>query len=190
MARSDSSSPHFVGSALIDRRELLVSLVLSWSASALPGQANGNPEPSGTSRTTPAPTHLEWRILLFTIFPHKHLAADVYDPSAAALITAGEKDAHVQGLLTAGWAQLRQSIPLAWTAATPNQRLAAVRAISGGPFFVLVRRTAAFTLYSNALLWKAFSYDGDAWRIGGWLGRPEFGVLDWLPEPSAPPTSR
>jgi hypothetical protein len=166
----------------LSRRQFLVEFIVAWTASMLPLSVQDASAATSTLND-PLPNTQEWRSILHTIFPHEKIPAEWLDSSAEALNQAAAHDPAVHRLLAAGWAALRQATDGDWLQSEPSHRLASIQAISGGPFFLLLRRTTAFTFYGNPLVWRQVGYDGDAWEFGGWAGRPEFGVLDWLPAP-------
>ena len=176
MSRSSSSSGI---SFAPERRAILIAAILGW-VGQLPAAAN---HISDVADPMPLPPRIDWRTLYQTLFPHPDIDASFYDATVAALLSAADRSAEVRSILSRGWRELERYTRTSWDKADPGSRIAAVTAMVGSPFFVLIRQTAVFNFYNDERVWTLFGYDGDAWRFGGWSGKTEFSALDWLPDP-------
>lgn len=125
----------------------------------------------------------EGRVLLQFLrhlFPHPSLE------DAAYLVAVRELDeqsatADVLDLLKTGIAMLDEKAGGDWLARPERQRLGAVEALAGTPFFEKVRTCGVVALYNSPLAFAHFGYLGGA-GDPGYL-QNGFDDLDWLPEP-------
>lgn len=116
-----------------------------------------------------------------TLYPHAKLPDAVYALLAKDLDKAAS-DAEVAQQLRDGIAGLNKATGGAFAKADETQRLAAVKAIEGTPFFATVRGQCITSLYDNDMAYAAFGYPGSAWEKGGYVTRG-FQDLKWLPAP-------
>jgi len=119
-----------------------------------------------------------------TLFPHKRLPDAVYALLAKDMDAAASGDAKTAQMLRDGVAALDKAVGGSFARASDARRLAAVKAIEGGPFFAAVRGKCITSLYDNDMAYKVFGYPGSAWEKGGYITRG-FQDLKWLPEPDA-----
>ena len=112
-----------------------------------------------------------------TIAPHDKLEDAAYAFVIRSLDTAAAKDAALHE-------QLRQgvvSLGAGFASAPESERVAALRRVEATPFFQDLRRQTLQVLYSTALAYAYFGYEGEAFSKGGYLLRG-FNDLRWLPE--------
>jgi hypothetical protein len=64
---------------------------------------------------------------------------------------------------------------------TEAARIAALKTVERSEFFQFVRSSTLANLYSSALAYAHFGYEGEAFSKGGYLTRG-FNDLHWLPE--------
>ena len=107
------------------------------------------------------------------LYPHDFLDDAPYRRVVAIL--AGEGDAGRQALLAEGVAALAE-----------KERLVAVLAVEGTPFFEAVRAATARHLYDNRELWPRFGYEGPSADLGGYIERG-FDDLDWIADADIEP---
>lgn len=100
------------------------------------------------------------------------------------LDVAAAGDDAVAKLLTDGVATLNTGAGGDWLAADNDKQFAVIEKMAGNEFFEKIRGTVVVSLYNNELAWAHFSYEGDAWKHGGYLTRG-FNDLKWLPDPPA-----
>ena len=65
-----------------------------------------------------------------------------------------------------------------------KEKLAAVLAIEGSPFFEAMRAATARHLYDDRALWPRFGYEGASSHLGGYIERG-FDDIDWISEEEA-----
>ncbi|MGO4328552.1 twin-arginine translocation signal domain-containing protein [Cupriavidus sp. 2TAF22] len=118
------------------------------------------------------------------LFPHDKLPDAVYALLAKDLDQAATADAQVAKQLQDGIAALNQQAGGSFVKAGAEQRLAAVKALEGKPFFDTVRGKCVTSLYDNEMAFATFGYPGSSWEKGGYIARG-FQDLKWLPDPPA-----
>ena len=118
-----------------------------------------------------------------TLFPHDKLPDAVYAILAKDLDADAGKDAKAAQSLKDGISGLNKATGGSFAKASAADRLAAVKAIEGSPFFASVRGKCVTSLYDNDMAYATFGYPGSAWEKGGYITRG-FQDLKWLPEPS------
>ncbi|HKM99147.1 MAG TPA: gluconate 2-dehydrogenase subunit 3 family protein [Candidatus Binataceae bacterium] len=167
------------------RREFLKTsaLLVVGSAAAASGIVSvagaDQGEPQFTTLTSPQAATL--LAVTRRIFPHKQLDDAPYWKVVSGLDTAAKNDPAVANLLAAGVAQLNGS-QTSFTALDDKQQTAMLKAMESGPFFEKVHSVELQTLYSDPAVWKAFGYQGPAYKFGGYIRRG-FDDLAWLPNP-------
>jgi hypothetical protein len=119
-----------------------------------------------------------------TLFPHEKLPDAAYALLSKDLDDAATADPKAAAELRDGIAALDKSSGGSFVKASAAQRLQAVKAIEGQPFFNTVRGKAVTSLYNNEIAFATFGYPGSAWEKGGYITRG-FQDLKWLPEPTA-----
>lgn len=129
------------------------------------------------------------RLLRLTqvIFPHENMpeainALAVVDLDTAAFGDAGMADTPMAKAIRAGLVRLDEEVGGDWMAASPDEQLAAVEAITDTELFQTVRGRCITSLYDNDLAYAHFGYEGEAFSKGGYIGRG-FDDLAWLPDP-------
>jgi hypothetical protein len=80
-------------------------------------------------------------------------------------------------LVTAGLAGLGEN----FASQTEAARIAALKAMEHSEFFRLLRSSTLANLYSSAIAYAHFGYEGEAFSKGGYLMRG-FNDLHWLPD--------
>lgn len=115
------------------------------------------------------------------LFPHSRVPSSLFDEIAARLQQQAAAAAGARATLREGLMQLHKLAGSpGWPALAGQQREEAVRKLAGGPFFNLVRGTAATVLYRDQRVWDLLGYGGNAIAKGGYLG--SFNNINWLPE--------
>ncbi|HEY0746776.1 MAG TPA: hypothetical protein VGD63_08760 [Steroidobacteraceae bacterium] len=112
-----------------------------------------------------------------TIAPHDGLEDAAYALVVKALDASGATDEHVRALLTAGLAGLGEN----FDSQTEPARIAALKDMEHSEFFQLLRSSTLANLYSSAIAYAYFGYEGEAFSKGGYLARG-FNDLHWLPD--------
>ena len=112
-----------------------------------------------------------------TIAPHDGLEDAAYALVVKAIDAAAAADEHTRALVDSGLAQLGEGLASRSEAA----RVQALRAIEHSEFFQLMRAKTLGNLYSSAMAYAHFGYEGEAFSKGGYLTRG-FNELDWLPD--------
>jgi hypothetical protein len=112
-----------------------------------------------------------------TIAPHDGLEDAAYALVVKAIDAAAAADEHVRGLVTSGLAGLGGN----FASQTEAARIAALKTVERSEFFQFVRSSTLANLYSSALAYAHFGYEGEAFSKGGYLTRG-FNDLHWLPE--------
>jgi hypothetical protein len=112
-----------------------------------------------------------------TIAPHDGLEDAAYAVVVKAIDTAVSADEHARASVVSGLQRLGDDFASRSEAA----RTAALKAVEGSEFFRLVRSQTLSNLYSSAIAYAHFGYEGEAFSKGGYLTRG-FNELDWLPD--------
>jgi hypothetical protein len=112
-----------------------------------------------------------------TIAPHDGLEDAAYALVVKAIDAAAAADEHVRALVTSGLAGLGAHFASQSEAA----RIAALKTVEKSEFFQLLRSSTLANLYSSAIAYAHFGYEGEAFSKGGYLTRG-FNDLHWLPE--------
>lgn len=118
------------------------------------------------------------------IFPHDRLEDRIYRQAVIGYDDQAAADPALRSLLENGCARLDAECRRrsgADYAATPGeaQRLEALRAVEGSPFFAKLRGDLVVSLYNQKEVWPLFGYEGSSFEHGGYIGRG-FNDLDWL----------
>jgi hypothetical protein len=112
-----------------------------------------------------------------TIAPHDSLEDAAYALVAKAVDAAAAADPHVHETVDSGLARLGSAFA---TQAEPA-RVAALKALESTEFFRTMRAMTLANLYSSAIAYAHFGYEGEAFSKGGYLRRG-FNELRWLPD--------
>jgi hypothetical protein len=112
-----------------------------------------------------------------TIAPHDNLEDAAYALVVKAIDAAADADEHVRTLVATGLAGLGGD----FASRTEAARIAALTTVEKSDFFQLLRSSTLANLYSSALAYAHFGYEGEAFSKGGYLTRG-FNDLHWLPE--------
>jgi hypothetical protein len=112
-----------------------------------------------------------------TIAPHDGLEDAAYALVVKAIDAAAVADEHIRALVTAGLASLGTN----FSSQTEAARVATLKGVEHSEFFQLLRSSTLANLYSSALAYAHFGYEGEAFSKGGYLTRG-FNDLHWLPE--------
>ena len=113
------------------------------------------------------------------LYPHDSLDDDFY--RRVVDIVAANADAAQSTLLADGAAALDEAGARAFVGLDEKEKLAALQAIEGSPFFEAMRAATARHLYDDRALWARFGYEGASSHLGGYIER---GVddIDWISE--------
>ena len=116
------------------------------------------------------------------LYPHDSLDDDFY--RRVVDIVAANADAVERALLADGAAALDEAGARAFVDLAEKEKLAALQAIEGSPFFEAMRAATARYLYDDRALWARFGYEGASSHLGGYIER---GVddIDWISEAEA-----
>jgi hypothetical protein len=112
-----------------------------------------------------------------TIAPHDGLEDAAYALVVKAIDAAAAADGHVRAMLESGLAGLGGS----FATQTEAARIAALKTVEKSEFFQFLRSSTLANLYSSAIAYAHFGYEGEAFSKGGYLTRG-FNDLRWLPE--------
>ena len=115
------------------------------------------------------------------IFPHNKLDDTPYWNVVRDLDKDASSDQSTRKILAEGLESLdlkgRRFVDL-----SEKEQTAVLRRIETTAFFQKVRSAELQGLYSDPEVWKAFGYEGPAYRFGGYVHRG-FDDLAWLPNP-------
>jgi hypothetical protein len=112
-----------------------------------------------------------------TIAPHDGLEDAAYALVVKAIDAAASADEHTRALVTSGLAGLGEN----FASQTEAARIQALKTLEPSEFFQLLRSTTLANLYSSAIAYAHFGYEGEAFSKGGYLTRG-FDELNWLPD--------
>jgi hypothetical protein len=112
-----------------------------------------------------------------TIAPHDGLEDAAYALVVKAIDAAAATDEHVRTLVASGLAGLGAN----FASQTEAARIAALKSVEQSEFFKLLRSSTLANLYSSAIAYAHFGYEGEAFSKGGYLTRG-FNDLHWLPD--------
>jgi hypothetical protein len=112
-----------------------------------------------------------------TIAPHDSLEDAAYAIVVKAIDAAAAADEHVASVVASGLTGLGEN----FASQAEASRTAALKAVEQSEFFKLVRSSTLGNLYSSALAYAHFGYEGEAFSKGGYLTRG-FDDLHWLPD--------
>ena len=96
-------------------------------------------------------------------------------------IVAAQSDSAQHMLLAEGVAALDTQRGRPFVSLAEKERLAAVEAIEGSPFFEVMRAATARHLYDDPAVWPLFGYEGPSSHLGGYIERG-FDDIAWAPE--------
>lgn len=113
------------------------------------------------------------------LYPHDSLDDAFY--RRVVDIVGANADAAQRALLAEGVAALDEAGARAFVGLDEKEKLAALQAIEGSPFFEAMRAATARHLYDDRALWARFGYEGASSHLGGYIER---GVddIDWISE--------
>lgn len=118
------------------------------------------------------------------LFPHDAIGdevyADVLDQSLSLLAEGSSLDR----LLEDAASELDAALANDFLEASPEQQLAALKAVQNRPYFTGILGAVGNRLYSHTGTWSMMGYDGPSYEKGGYIGRGS-GDIDWLPEVSS-----
>jgi hypothetical protein len=114
------------------------------------------------------------------IFPHRKVADAPYWKVVGEIDAAAKADPATAKLIAEGLAQLNATGT--FTTLPEKNQTAALKAIETTAFFQKVKSVELNNLYNDPALWKAFGYQGPAFKYGGYIHRG-FDDLAWLPNP-------
>jgi hypothetical protein len=112
-----------------------------------------------------------------TIAPHDGLEDAAYALVVKAFDAAAAADEHTHAMLVSGLSGLGEAFATQPEAA----RIAALKGVEHTEFFKFLRSTTLANLYSSAIAYAHFGYEGEAFSKGGYLTRG-FDDLHWLPD--------
>lgn len=112
-----------------------------------------------------------------TIAPHDGLEDAAYALVVKAIDAAAAADGHVREMVVSGLAGLGAN----FAAQNEAARVAALKTAEKSEFFQLLRSSTLANLYSSAIAYAHFGYEGEAFSKGGYLTRG-FNDLHWLPD--------
>jgi hypothetical protein len=112
-----------------------------------------------------------------TIAPHDGLEEAAYALVVKAIDDAAAANEHVREVVASGLAGLGEN----FASQTEGARIAALKVVEHSEFFQLMRSSTLANLYSSAIAYAHFGYEGEAFSKGGYLTRG-FNDLHWLPD--------
>jgi hypothetical protein len=112
-----------------------------------------------------------------TIAPHDGLEEAAYALVVKAIDAGAAANEHIRELVTSGLAGLGEN----FASQTEAARVAALKTVEQSEFFQLMRSSTLANLYSSAIAYAHFGYEGEAFSKGGYLTRG-FDDLHWLPD--------
>jgi hypothetical protein len=175
------------------RRDFLQTSALAAVGAAALGSGVFRPEPAIAEAPAPANSwaaglknlnaHEGETLLKVTrqLYPHEKLPDALYVKVVQDLDAEAQSSPETAKLLHDGVAGLdggsKKFIDM-----SPDEQLAALKAIESAGFFQKVRGAEIVSLYNNPEVWKQFGYQGSAYEFGGYL-KHGFNDLKWLPDP-------
>ena len=118
------------------------------------------------------------------LYPHDFLDDASYRRVVDIVAAEAEADAAQNVLLAEGVGALDEAGGRAFVELAEKERLAAVLAVEGSPFFEAMRAATARHLYDDRALWPRFGYEGASSHLGGYIERG-FDDIDWISEEEA-----
>ena len=118
------------------------------------------------------------------LYPHDFLDDASYRRVVDIVAAEAEADAAQHALLAEGVAALDEAGGRPFVGLEGKEKLAAVLAVEGSPFFEAVRAATARHLYDDRALWPRFGYEGASSHLGGYIERG-FDDIDWISEEAA-----
>jgi hypothetical protein len=112
-----------------------------------------------------------------TIAPHDGLEDAAYALVVKAIDAAASADEHMRALVASGLARLGEN----FASQTEAARVQALKAVESSEFFRMARSKTLGNLYSSAIAYTHFGYQGEAFSKGGYFLRG-FNELHWLPD--------
>ena len=116
------------------------------------------------------------------LYPHDSLDDAFYQRVVG--IVGANADAAERALLADGASALDEAGGRAFVDLEEKEKLAALQAIEGSPFFEAMRAATARYLYDDRALWSRFGYEGASSHLGGYIERG-FDDIDWISEADA-----
>ncbi len=113
------------------------------------------------------------------LYPHDFLADAHY--ARVVEIVADEADSARRSLLREGVAALDGVFDRPFVALADGEKVEALAAIEGSPFFEAMRAATVRHLYANPAVWPHFGYEGPSSHLGGYIKRG-FDDIAWIPE--------
>ena len=129
-----------------------------------------------------AHAHATLTAMARVLYPHDFLDDASY--RRVVDIVAADADAAQRALLADGVAALDEAKGGPFVGLEEKERLSAVQAIEGSPFFEAMRAATARHLYDDRALWPRFGYEGASSHLGGYIERG-FDDIDWISEEGA-----
>ena len=118
------------------------------------------------------------------LYPHDFLDDASYRRVVDIVAAEAGADAAQHALLAEGVAALDEAGGRPFVGLEEKEKLAAVLAVEGSPFFEAVRAATARHLYDDRALWPRFGYEGASSHLGGYIERG-FDDIDWISEEEA-----
>ena len=112
------------------------------------------------------------------LYPHDFVEDAHYRRVVDIVVAA---DAAQRALLAEGIGALDGVFGRPFVVLAEKEKLAAVGAIEGSPFFEAMRAATARHLYDDPAIWPRFGYEGPSSHLGGYIARG-FDDIDWIPE--------
>jgi hypothetical protein len=112
-----------------------------------------------------------------TIAPHDSLEDAAYALVVKAIDDAAAANGHVREVVASGLTGLGDN----FASQSEEARTAALKSVEHSEFFQLMRSSTLANLYSSAIAYAHFGYEGEAFSKGGYLTRG-FNDLRWLPD--------
>ena len=116
------------------------------------------------------------------LYPHDFLDDASY--RRVVDIVAMQADTAQNALLAEGVAALDAAQGRPFADLKEKEKLAAVLAIEGSPFFEAMRAATARHLYDDRARWPRLGYEGASSHLGGYIERG-FDDIDWIAEDEA-----
>lgn len=116
-------------------------------------------------------------VMARTLYPHDFLDDGPYR-NVVEIIGAEADEARI-GLLRDGVAALDAGSETPFAERSEDDRVAALKAIEGSPFFEDVRGATVRHLYNNPEVWPHFGYEGPSAHLGGYIKRG-FDDIAWI----------
>ena len=163
--------------ALHRRRFLMVAIALAGATALEPALLRG-------ARAWAAGDREALLRIIRLLYPHDAIGDEVYADVLDQSLSLLAEDRSLDRLLEDAASELDAALANDFLEASPEQQIAALKAVQDRPYFTGILGAVANRLYSQTGTWSMMGYDGPSYEKGGYIDRGS-GDIDWLPEGSS-----